>query len=634
MYFRSNRSNNVWTSWHKLWHDGNDGSGSGLDADLLDGQHASAFLTAETDTLDSVVARGSYTSRSVNLNSGSNEYNGHFYWNPYDANGNHYPHFRDGSNGNGVDVNWRLYQGASNIVHYWRYGDTTFANSLRSDVDLRAPIFYDSNNTGYYVDAASTSNFNLARAVDFQSTSSQASPRYDTAFYVLQAQHWYGDSGSQTMYVGESGNDVLIRGQVAIGGTAIQAGYGLTMTGHIDLNNYEINYVNQLHFQDNVRFYDDGNDSYLNFKSGDTGYGAIKIIDGNSNIRGYIGYWDTNGFGHLKGGSWWLNSDASHKHLVIGGSKANNAYNSQDGIRLMLGGGDTDAQGNYYIGTNFENYGGTYTKLDLRWHTGIRMGAQPNYGGIRFYDTEDLGTEIFAIGKSGNYVQAANSLRAPIFYDSNNTGYYLDPAGTNRLNHIAGDTASIGRIGITNTSSSTKHGVSLYGGYSGGEPTYGMMFSGTAYNGTHGSVTSDWATYFTMSNTSNRGWIFRRAGVGNYASISAAGHAAFNGDVTAYYSDMRLKTKVGDIEDPIEKVKSLSGFFYEPNEIAESYGYEKERKVGVSAQEVQAVLPEAVKDAPIGDGYLTVQYEKLVPLLIEAIKEQQKQIDELKNLIK
>jgi hypothetical protein len=96
---------------------------------------------------------------------------------------------------------------------------------------------------------------------------------------------------------------------------------------------------------------------------------------------------------------------------------------------------------------------------------------------------------------------------------------------------------------------------------------------------------------------------------------------------------MRLKTKLGDIKDPISKIQALNGFYYEPNETAQSYGYEKETRVGLSAQEVEAVLPEIVTDAPIGDGYKTVDYAKLVPVLVEAIKEQQKQIDELKKLI-
>jgi hypothetical protein len=75
---------------------------------------------------------------------------------------------------------------------------------------------------------------------------------------------------------------------------------------------------------------------------------------------------------------------------------------------------------------------------------------------------------------------------------------------------------------------------------------------------------------------------------------------------------------------------SLSGFYYEANETAQALGYEVKQEVGVSAQEVQAVMPEVVAPAPIDEQYLTVRYERLVPLLIEAIKAQQAQIDELK----
>jgi hypothetical protein len=62
-------------------------------------------------------------------------------------------------------------------------------------------------------------------------------------------------------------------------------------------------------------------------------------------------------------------------------------------------------------------------------------------------------------------------------------------------------------------------------------------------------------------------------------------------------------------------------------------GYAKIREVGVSAQEVQQVLPEIVAPAPIDDQYLTVRYERLTPLLIEAIKELRQEINEIKRLL-
>jgi hypothetical protein len=109
-------------------------------------------------------------------------------------------------------------------------------------------------------------------------------------------------------------------------------------------------------------------------------------------------------------------------------------------------------------------------------------------------------------------------------------------------------------------------------------------------------------------------------GVGTAASATTGEIRATN-NITAYYSDDRLKTKLGNIENALDKVRSLSGFYYEANETAQALGYEPVREVGVSAQQVQAVQPEVVAPAPIDDRYLTVRYERLVPLLIEAIKE-------------
>jgi hypothetical protein len=136
------------------------------------------------------------------------------------------------------------------------------------------------------------------------------------------------------------------------------------------------------------------------------------------------------------------------------------------------------------------------------------------------------------------------------------------------------------------------------------------------------------------------------AGTTNIATLTGTGTFSTNGNVIAFASDKRLKTNIKPIENPLDKVKSLNGFTYNWNDKAKSLAnYDTEESlVGVFAQEIQEVLPEAVKLAPFdndkngnsisGENYLTVQYEKIVPLLIEAIKDQQKQIDELKSKIK
>ena len=148
-----------------------------------------------------------------------------------------------------------------------------------------------------------------------------------------------------------------------------------------------------------------------------------------------------------------------------------------------------------------------------------------------------------------------------------------------------------------------------------------------------------WAAYFGID-TDNQfavgGWSagaalaqFKCLGLGVGTAAIGGGVIAATGDIYSAYSDERLKTKLGPITDALTKVKSLNGFIYHPNDLALALGFADkiERRVGVSAQEVQAVLPEAVKDAPKDNTYLTVQYEKIVPLLIEAIKELSAKLD-------
>ena len=99
-------------------------------------------------------------------------------------------------------------------------------------------------------------------------------------------------------------------------------------------------------------------------------------------------------------------------------------------------------------------------------------------------------------------------------------------------------------------------------------------------------------------------------------------------------SDGRLKTVIGKISGALDKINAINGVEFTWNELAESIGICKANKkdVGIIAQEVNAVLPQVVETNE-STGYLSVSYDKLVPLLIEAIKEQQQQIDTLRKLL-
>jgi hypothetical protein len=137
--------------------------------------------------------------------------------------------------------------------------------------------------------------------------------------------------------------------------------------------------------------------------------------------------------------------------------------------------------------------------------------------------------------------------------------------------------------------------------------------------------------YINAGSSSSEVVRFRRGGT-DVAWIDNNGALSCTNDITAFASDERLKTNIKPLENALNKVLSLNGFTYNFNEIGKSLGFDSNVDyVGVSAQQVQAVLPEAVKPAPVNSDYITVQYEKIVPLLIEAIKELKQEINSLKN---
>jgi hypothetical protein len=117
--------------------------------------------------------------------------------------------------------------------------------------------------------------------------------------------------------------------------------------------------------------------------------------------------------------------------------------------------------------------------------------------------------------------------------------------------------------------------------------------------------------------------------VGRFSNTS---FSMFSRDIIAFASsDKRLKDNITPISNPIEKIQKIGGYEFDwiPTEDIHSY---EGHDIGVVAQEIEEVLPELVTTRD--NGYKAVKYEKIVALLIEAIKDQQKQIDDLKSKIK
>lgn len=156
-----------------------------------------------------------------------------------------------------------------------------------------------------------------------------------------------------------------------------------------------------------------------------------------------------------------------------------------------------------------------------------------------------------------------------------------------------------------------------------------------------------YASYFGLDTDNNfavGGWSAGAAlglmkvgsfGVGTAAS-GTLGEIRATNNVTAYYSsDKRLKENIKPLENALDKLNEIRGvsFDWTEEEIEKRGGVDgyfvRKNDIGVIAQEIESVIPEAV--ATREDGFKAVRYELIVPLLIQAIKEQQAQIDALKK---
>jgi hypothetical protein len=198
-------------------------------------------------------------------------------------------------------------------------------------------------------------------------------------------------------------------------------------------------------------------------------------------------------------------------HLTQDGELVHAAFELQSDNTVALTSGTTFAGRNNVISWPYNS-----TAVSFAGDVTVAGVLNAN-GGIAF----DAVTDTIAGIQNQNLLDKTATEIVSGAYTFSNAANVLTGNITSTVNSNTGIEA--GYLGVNSTSSTDNHGLSLYDGYVDGEPTYGMLFTGTAGLGTHGDVTGVWASYMTMNSTANRGWIWRDVTDGNVASISNVG---------------------------------------------------------------------------------------------------------------
>jgi hypothetical protein len=388
----------------------------------------------------------------------------------------------------------------------------------------------------------------------------------------------------------------LNAGNVSDGTLAIARGG----TGRASFNDNQI-LVGSLSQSGNLTW--DGNTFYANGNSGSKfvlrGYSPtlyLRDIDNRSgmiHMNGNLMHFlngngnDTETWATQNGQTWALTLDMSNNNAVFGGNVSANYYSGNGGGLSSLNAG--------YIsdGTLAVARGGTGRNSFSSYQ--ILVGDLTQSGNL----TWD-GSSLYVNG----YVNCTTYLRPSVGNGNNGIIFPADPGGG------SGDVAFI-----------------KYYARSGEGCTLEI------------ACTNDADDHILLSTTGGVG-----IGVIPATKFHVAGDILATGNITAYYSDERLKTKISNIKDPLEIINKLNGFYYTPNDLARKNGIKNTGiEIGLSAQEVQKVLPEIVKIAPFdsernkdgvivsksGENYLTMSYERLVPVFVEAIKELERKNIEL-----
>ena len=237
-------------------------------------------------------------------------------------------------------------------------------------------------------------------------------------------------------------------------------------------------------------------------------------------------------------------------------------------------------------------------------------------------------------------ISSQNASGSLIFNTNNSERFRINSSGLVGI----GNTAPISTLTVGNATGTIPGEITLYpttGSFEGGQINIKKSLVGS---------TADWiidqygtsaaeARLRIFNTTEANGIIIKENGFIGMGTSNPTVRLQVAGDIIANSiagsSDTRFKTNILPIENPLQKVLKLRGVTFDwkikefPNRM-----FSENRALGFIAQEVEQVIPEVVQTENSTEGFKSVQYDKVVALLVEAIKEQQKQIEQLQQKVK
>ena len=439
----------------------------------------------------------------------------------------------------------------------WRMSDSTWIRawndkSIYTGGTVQAARFEDANDSAYYLDPSASTSLNIAGKI----VTAASSGTMMSNGSMSDAIGWNGSYGT---YIGST-----------VGGTSYLYANGTLYTGGVfrtlihsgNIGSQSVNYATSAGNADTVDNYHVSS--------------LWKLNEWNGNIYGHTD-------GRIYGTIFYDANDSNYYVNPNDTSNLNflNLGNTREEFPLLRMG----AGGRYAIGVS-----GAHTRISSHNQgSGVQLGS---YDGTTF-------TPKLIVSNDGN-VSAESSLRAPIFYDSQDTSYYVDPNGSSRLGHLyvgnvagSNDGSWNARMKVIGSSHARLDVVSNSDGI------ITTMFAHTGHGAGKVGTYSNHPLKLVINGNDK-------------ATLDSSGNFTVVGRFTET-SSQKYKTNIQDLGPTLEKVDQLRGVTYS------KIGSE-ETEIGMIAEEVAQIFPDLISYNEEGQ-IESLNYTRITAVLVEAVKE-------------